>query len=184
MSTGSTSPSAASVVRPRTAPGMWSTPMGRTARCAGRSGCPSPVDGPHLHRGRRGPAQLTARREAVGGRGRRRVRLQRPVRRRLVQGLRLELGQPDRRECGTGADRAPGGARRALGTDFGSDDARWLARYSSDERQVPHYRVGRVFLAGDAAHCHTPAGRAGDEHRDAGCGQPGLEARRRGARVG
>lgn len=51
--------------------------------------------------------------------------------------------------------------RRALGTDFGMHDARWLSRFHSDERQVPRYRVGRVFLAGDAAHCHSPAGGLG-----------------------
>jgi 2-polyprenyl-6-methoxyphenol hydroxylase-like FAD-dependent oxidoreductase len=52
-------------------------------------------------------------------------------------------------------------ARRALGDDYGMHDARWLARFHSDERQVPQYRVGRVFLAGDAAHCHSPAGGQG-----------------------
>jgi hypothetical protein len=51
--------------------------------------------------------------------------------------------------------------RRALGTDFGMHDPRFLSRFHSDERQVPHYRVGRVFLAGDAAHCHSPAGGQG-----------------------
>jgi hypothetical protein len=51
--------------------------------------------------------------------------------------------------------------RRALGSDFGMHDARWLSRFHSDERQVPRYRVGRVFLAGDAAHCHSPAGGQG-----------------------
>jgi 2-polyprenyl-6-methoxyphenol hydroxylase-like FAD-dependent oxidoreductase len=51
--------------------------------------------------------------------------------------------------------------RRALGTDFGMHDPRWLSRFHSDERQVPRYRVGRVFLAGDAAHCHSPAGGQG-----------------------
>jgi hypothetical protein len=40
-------------------------------------------------------------------------------------------------------------------------DPRWLSRFHSDERQVPRYRVGRVFLAGDAAHCHSPAGGQG-----------------------
>jgi 2-polyprenyl-6-methoxyphenol hydroxylase-like FAD-dependent oxidoreductase len=52
-------------------------------------------------------------------------------------------------------------ARRALGTDFGMYDARWMSRFHSDERQAPRYRVGRVFLAGDAAHCHSPAGGQG-----------------------
>ncbi|WP_063753193.1 FAD-dependent monooxygenase, partial [Streptomyces resistomycificus] len=51
--------------------------------------------------------------------------------------------------------------RLALGSDFGMHDARWMSRFHSDERQVPAYRVGRVFLAGDAAHVHTPAGGQG-----------------------
>ncbi len=51
--------------------------------------------------------------------------------------------------------------RRALGTDYGMHDARWLSRFHSDERQAPQYRVGRVFLAGDAAHVHSPAGGQG-----------------------
>jgi 2-polyprenyl-6-methoxyphenol hydroxylase-like FAD-dependent oxidoreductase len=50
---------------------------------------------------------------------------------------------------------------RVLGTDYGMHDPRWMSRFHSDERQVPHYRVGRVFLAGDAAHCHSPAGGQG-----------------------
>jgi 2-polyprenyl-6-methoxyphenol hydroxylase-like FAD-dependent oxidoreductase len=52
-------------------------------------------------------------------------------------------------------------AWRVLGTDYGMHDPRWMSRFHSDERQVPHYRVGRVFLAGDAAHCHSPAGGQG-----------------------
>ena len=51
--------------------------------------------------------------------------------------------------------------RLALGTDFGMHEARWLSRFHSDERQVESYRVARVFLAGDAAHVHSPAGGQG-----------------------
>ncbi|MFD9124480.1 FAD-dependent monooxygenase [Kitasatospora sp. NPDC059571] len=51
--------------------------------------------------------------------------------------------------------------RTVLGTDHGLHDARWMSRFHSDERQVPTYRSGRVFLAGDAAHCHSPAGGQG-----------------------
>jgi 2-polyprenyl-6-methoxyphenol hydroxylase-like FAD-dependent oxidoreductase len=51
--------------------------------------------------------------------------------------------------------------RLALGHDYGMREARWMSRFHSDERQAPAYRVGRVFLAGDAAHVHTPAGGQG-----------------------
>lgn len=52
-------------------------------------------------------------------------------------------------------------AREAFGSDYGMHDARWISRFHSDERQAPAYRVGRVFLAGDAAHVHSPAGGQG-----------------------
>nr|WP_258527825.1 FAD-dependent monooxygenase [Streptomyces sp. NBRC 110611] len=51
--------------------------------------------------------------------------------------------------------------RLVFGSDYGMHDARWVSRFHSDERQVPAYRVGRVFLAGDAAHVHSPAGGQG-----------------------
>ncbi|GAA2874798.1 FAD-dependent oxidoreductase [Actinoplanes cyaneus] len=50
---------------------------------------------------------------------------------------------------------------RALGTDFGITESRWMSRFHSDERQAPSYRAGRILLAGDAAHVHSPAGGQG-----------------------
>ena len=37
----------------------------------------------------------------------------------------------------------------------------WLAAFRINERKVADYRDGRVFLAGDAAHIHSPAGGQG-----------------------
>jgi 2-polyprenyl-6-methoxyphenol hydroxylase-like FAD-dependent oxidoreductase len=37
----------------------------------------------------------------------------------------------------------------------------WLANFRINERKVQDYRRGRVFLAGDAAHIHSPAGGQG-----------------------
>ena len=39
--------------------------------------------------------------------------------------------------------------------------ATWLSLYRANVRMVDRYRVGRVFLAGDAAHVHSPAGGMG-----------------------
>jgi 2-polyprenyl-6-methoxyphenol hydroxylase-like FAD-dependent oxidoreductase len=40
-------------------------------------------------------------------------------------------------------------------------DPVWLAAFRINERKVKDYRKGRVFLAGDAAHIHSPAGGQG-----------------------
>ena len=39
--------------------------------------------------------------------------------------------------------------------------SRWLARYRLHRRGVPAYRRGRCFVAGDAAHIHSPIGAQG-----------------------
>ena len=40
-------------------------------------------------------------------------------------------------------------------------DPAWLTRFHLHHRQISHYRAGRVFLAGDAAHIHSPVGAQG-----------------------
>jgi 2-polyprenyl-6-methoxyphenol hydroxylase-like FAD-dependent oxidoreductase len=37
----------------------------------------------------------------------------------------------------------------------------WLARFRVSFRHAPQYRAGRIFVAGDAAHIHSPAGGQG-----------------------
>src|SRR5690242_5663923 len=53
--------------------------------------------------------------------------------------------------------------RRLAGTDFGMRETEdmWLSRVGNAARQADRYRSGRVFLAGDAAHVHYPAGGQG-----------------------
>jgi rifampicin monooxygenase len=47
------------------------------------------------------------------------------------------------------------------GTDFGMHAPRWLSRFGDATRLAERYRVGRVLLAGDAAHIHPPLGGQG-----------------------
>ena len=51
--------------------------------------------------------------------------------------------------------------RRIVGFDLGIKEMRWSTRFLSERRQAERYRTGRAFLAGDAAHVHSPLGALG-----------------------
>jgi 3-(3-hydroxy-phenyl)propionate hydroxylase len=88
-----------------------------------------------------------------------------------VNGLgKLEDGKRVRavlveRELRSGDDPTLDDLRAALiavyGTDYGVHGVSWLSRFTDTTRQAAAYRAGRVLLAGDAAHVHSPAGGQG-----------------------
>ena len=47
------------------------------------------------------------------------------------------------------------------GTDYGVHSPTWISRFTDMARQAASYRMGRVLLAGDAAHVHYPVGGQG-----------------------
>jgi 2-polyprenyl-6-methoxyphenol hydroxylase-like FAD-dependent oxidoreductase len=47
------------------------------------------------------------------------------------------------------------------GTDYGVHSPTWITRFTDTTRQAAAYREGRVLLAGDAAHVHSPVGGQG-----------------------
>jgi 2-polyprenyl-6-methoxyphenol hydroxylase-like FAD-dependent oxidoreductase len=48
-----------------------------------------------------------------------------------------------------------------FGTDFGVHSPTWISRFTDMTRQAVSYRAGRVLLAGDSAHVHSPTGGQG-----------------------
>jgi 3-(3-hydroxy-phenyl)propionate hydroxylase len=47
------------------------------------------------------------------------------------------------------------------GTDYGIHNPRFISRFTDMTRQAAAYRAGRVLVAGDAAHVHSPVGGQG-----------------------
>ena len=86
-----------------------------------------------------------------------------PDRRRpLPHGRRHRRGEP--RRPSARHPRSPTPKPRSTSADpAGShvSDPIWLANFRINERKVSDYRHGRVLLAGDAAHIHSPAGGQG-----------------------
>jgi 2-polyprenyl-6-methoxyphenol hydroxylase-like FAD-dependent oxidoreductase len=50
---------------------------------------------------------------------------------------------------------------RLTGESIRHGQARWISSFTDSARQAAEYRRGRVFLAGDSAHIHLPAGAQG-----------------------
>ncbi|HSK57744.1 MAG TPA: FAD-dependent monooxygenase [Actinomycetospora sp.] len=65
-----------------------------------------------------------------------------------------DAGDPTLEQIQALADARMGGRLRV-------HDPRWLTYFEVHHAQVPRYRHGRVLLAGDAAHIHSPAGAQG-----------------------
>ncbi|HEX6967289.1 MAG TPA: FAD-dependent monooxygenase [Micromonosporaceae bacterium] len=51
--------------------------------------------------------------------------------------------------------------RERAGIEFGSHDVTWESQFNLSHGLVDRYRRGRVFVAGDAAHVHSPVGGQG-----------------------
>ncbi len=72
------------------------------------------------------------------------------------------LVEPEVREGDEpGLDQLRAALVAAYGSDFGAHNPTWLSRFTDMARQAVSYREGRVLLAGDAAHVHSPVGGQG-----------------------
>ena len=74
---------------------------------------------------------------------------------------RVVLIEPQVRDGEPTLDELRAALVAVYGTDFGVHDVTWLSRFTDMARQAATYRAGRVLLAGDAAHVHSPAGGQG-----------------------
>ena len=100
----------------------------------------------------------------------RRAGMGRPPRRERHAGLgKLEDGRARGRGDGAACrasrradpERPPRALVAVYGTDYGVHSPTWISRFTDMTRQAASYREGRVLLAGDAAHVHSPVGGQG-----------------------
>ncbi|MFF0271423.1 FAD-dependent monooxygenase [Kribbella sp. NPDC004536] len=70
-------------------------------------------------------------------------------------------GPPEDRDAPITADEIQGSLRRVSGVDVTVTKLVSATRFTDNARQATSYRKGRVLLAGDAAHVHSPFGGQG-----------------------
>ncbi len=75
--------------------------------------------------------------------------------------VRIVVTEPELRTAEPTLDDLRRELRDVFGTDFGVHNPTWLSRFTDATRQAAAYRKGRILLAGDAAHVHSPTGGLG-----------------------